>query len=120
MIAPVGRLGRAHWCLIVALLSVGLPAVLPGTAAGQQRLVVSGYVQWIAGSAMQVMADNGASIRVDLQRVAQSDYNTLDDGDRVRVFGFVSPDGSRLIGERIDRVNAPNVYDSHSPYPQTP
>lgn len=120
MSAAARRPGGAHWCLIMALLSAGLPAVLAGPAAAQQRLVVSGFVQWISGSSMQVVADNGASVRVDLQAVDQSDYNTLQPGDRVRVLGYVSPDGSRLVGQRIDRVNAPNVYDSYSSNPQAP
>ena len=110
---------RDRWYLLVALLGGGLVA-LAGPASGQQRLVISGFVQWISGSSMQVVADNGASIRADLQLVDQSDYNTLRGGDRVRVFGYVSPDRSRLIAERIDRVDAPNVYDSYSPYPQSP
>ena len=113
---PTGRRARsARWLLIVALVGGGLAAVLAGPAAGQQRLVISGFVQWIAGSTMQVVADNGASIRVDLQLVDQSEYNALSNGDRVRVFGYVSPDRSRLIGERIDRVDAPNVYDTYTP-----
>jgi hypothetical protein len=93
---------------------------LAGPASGQQRMVISGFVQWISGSTLQVVADNGASIRVDLQVVDQSEYNTLRGGDRVRVFGYVSPDRSRLIAERIDRSEAPNVYDSYTPYPQAP
>lgn len=108
---------RRH--LTVALV-LGSLVSLAGPVAGQQRLAISGFVQWVSGSAMQVVADNGSSIRVDLQLVGQSEYNTLRGGDRVRVFGYVSPDRSRLIGERIDRIDAPNVYDSYTPYPQAP
>jgi hypothetical protein len=110
---------RVHGCLIVALLCGGLVA-LAGPASGQQRMVISGFVQWISGSDMQMVADNGVSIRVNLDNAAQSDYNTLRNGDRIRVFGYVSPDRSELIAERIDRSDAPNVYDSYTPYPQTP
>jgi hypothetical protein len=113
------RRRRAPRYLIVALLA-GCLAAPVGPAAGQQRLAISGFVQWISGASMQVVADNGFSIRVDLQLVDQSEYNTLSNGDRVRVFGYISPDRSRLIGERIDRVDAPNVYDSYTPYPQAP
>ena len=113
------RAGRTHWCLIVALLCGGL-VVLAGPAAAQQPFAFAGFVQWIQGSTMQVMGDNGYSIRVDLQLVGQSDYNTLKGGDRVRVFGYVSPDRSRVIGQRIDRSDAPNVYEPYSPYPQSP
>ena len=38
----------------------------------------------------------------------------------MRVFGYVSPDRSELIAQRIDRSDAPNVYDSYSTYPQSP
>jgi hypothetical protein len=113
------RRQRASHILIAVLLAGGL-AALVGPAAGQQRLVISGFVQWVSGASMQVVADNGFSIRVDLQLVDLSEYNALRGGDRVRVFGYISPDRSRLIGERIDRVDAPNVYDSYTPYPQAP
>ena len=119
MNAPGGRPRRIHWCLIVALLYGGL-VVLAGPAAAQQHFNFSGFVQWIQGSSMQVAGDNGYSIRVDLQLVDQSDYNTLRGGDRVRVFGYVSPDRSRVIAQRIDRSDAPNVYEPYSPYPQSP
>jgi hypothetical protein len=95
-------------------------AALAGPAAAQQPFAFSGFVQWIQGSTLQVMGDNGYSIRVDLQNVAQSDYNLLRGGDRVRVFGYVSPDRSRVIGQRVDRIDAPNVYEPYSPYPQSP
>ena len=111
--------GRTRWRLTAALLCGGL-VVLAGSAAAQQRFTFSGFVQWIQGATMQVMGDNGYSIRVDLQLVDQSDYNTLKGGDRVRVIGYISPDRSRVIGQRIDRSDAPNVYDSYSPYPQSP
>src|SRR5262245_27284878 len=107
---------RSALCL-AALLPIAL-AWLAGTAGAQQRMVISGFVQWISGSDMQVVADNGASLPVDLSLVDLSEYNGLRGGDRVRVFGYVSPDRSRLIAERIDRSSAPNVYDSYTPYPQ--
>jgi len=105
--------------LAVALLGGTLVAAIAGSAAGQQRLVISGFVQWISGSNMQLQADNGASLRIDLQNVDQSDYNTLENGDRVEVVGVVSPDGSKLIADRVDRSSAPNVYDPYSPNPNT-
>lgn len=113
------RAGRPHWRLVVALLCGGL-AVLAGPAHAQQRFNFSGFVQWISGATMQVMGDNGYSIRVDLQLVDQSDYNTVKGGDRVRILGYVSPDRSRVIAQRIDRSDAPNVYEPYSPYPQSP
>jgi hypothetical protein len=113
---PGGPPGRVHWCLIVALLCGGL-VVPAGSVSAQQRTVITGFVQWISGSDMQVMADNGISIRINLDNAAQSDYNTLSNGDRVRVFGYVSPDRSELIAQRIERIDEPNVYDSQSAYP---
>jgi endonuclease YncB( thermonuclease family) len=93
---------------------VGGLLLIAASATAQQRLSFTGFVQWISGSSMQVVADNGASVRVELRLVDQPSYNTLRAGDPVRVFGYVSPDRSRLIGERIDRIDAPNVYDSCS------
>lgn len=105
--------------LVAALVCASLLGAA-GWVAAQQPFTFAGFVQWVQGSTMQVMGDNGYSIRVDLQNVAQSDYNTVRGGDRVRVVGYVSPDRSRVIGQRIDRLDAPNVYDSYSPYPQAP
>ena len=93
--------------LMVAALVLGL---LPGPLSGQERLVITGSVQWIDGEKMQVMADNGYSIRVDLERVDQSSYNTLSPGDRVRVVGFVTPDRSELVAERVVGGDT-NIYD---------
>lgn len=93
--------------LMLAALTLGL---LPGAVVGQERLVITGSVQWIAGEKMQVMADSGFSIRVDLERVDQSSYNTLGPGDRVRVVGVVTPDRSQLVAERVV-VGATNIYD---------
>jgi hypothetical protein len=119
----LGKGGRSsilrRWPTLAAGLLVGF-LLMAGPATAQQRMSLAGYVQWISGSTMQLMADNGISVRVDLQRADQASYNTIRGGDRVRVFGYVNPDRSRLIAERIDRSEAPNVYDSYSPYPQAP
>jgi hypothetical protein len=113
-----GKPGRAsilrRWPTLAAGLLVGF-LLMAGPATAQQRMSLAGYVQWISGSTMQLMADNGISVRVDLQLADQASYNTIRGGDRVRVFGYVSPDRGRLIAERIDRSDAPNVYDPYSP-----
>jgi hypothetical protein len=93
-------------CVFLTVLMLGL---LPGRLAGQERLVITGTVQWIAGEKMEVMADSGLSIRVGLERVDQTSYNTLSPGDRVRVVGFVAPDRSQLIAERVE--GGPNTYE---------
>jgi len=99
------------------LVGLGL-ALLPAGATAQQRIVITGFVQWIDGTKMQVMADTGYSINVNIDRISQDEYNTMRGGDRVRVFGFVTPDRSRVIAERIDR--GPNTYDDLSAFPQAP
>jgi hypothetical protein len=105
---------------LVAVLLWGSLVALAGSVQAQQPFAFSGFVQWISGSTMQVMGDNGYSIRVDLQVIDQSEYNTLRGGDRVRILGYISPDRSRVIAQRIDRSDAPNVYEPYSPYPQAP
>src|SRR5262249_39274235 len=108
-VRPDGRwVSLAVGLVVVGLLLVAQPA------GAQERLSFSAFVQWISGSSMQIIIDNGASIRVDLRLVDQVSYNTLRPGDPVQVSGYVSPDRSRLIGERINRIDAPNVYDACS------
>ena len=94
--------------LVVGLLLIASPA------SAQQRLSLTAFVQWISGSTMQVTTDTGVSVRIDLRLVDQVSYNTLRGGDPVQIFGYVSPDRSRVIGERINRIDAPNVYDACS------
>ena len=96
---------------LLILLTVGLGlGWLPGPTAAQQRIVINGFVQWIDGSKMQVMADSGYSINVSLDQIAQDEYNTMQPGARVRVYGFVPPDRRRVIAERIEQ--GPNIYDN--------
>jgi hypothetical protein len=103
--------------LFVALLALGF-GWLVGPAGAQQRIVINGYVQWIDGSRMQVIADSGYSISVSLDQVALDEYRTIRGGDRVRVFGFVPPDRRRVIAERIEQ--GPNVYETNPAFPQAP
>jgi hypothetical protein len=73
-----------------------------GTVAAQQRLIVSGTVQWTASTRLQVMSDAGVSVSVDLSRVGQGSYPAVRAGNRVVVVGFVASDGSRLIAESVE------------------
>jgi hypothetical protein len=57
----------------------------PLAAGAQSPLYYAGRVQWIAGSTMVLMTDEGWSLRVDLKRVAQSEYSGLGSSDRVRM-----------------------------------
>jgi hypothetical protein len=86
---------------------VGTGAVLLAAplAAGAQRLLLyEGRVQWIAGSTLILMTDDGWSLRVDLSHVAQSDYSGLGPRDRIIVSGTLSQDGNYVLGLSIERV----------------
>ena len=107
---------KARVLLVVLVGLVG--GWLPTPAGAQQRIVINGSIQWIDGSRMQVMADSGYSINVSLDQIAQNEYNTMQPGARVRVYGFVPPDRRRVIAERIEQ--GPNIYDNQSTYPQSP
>ena len=78
----------------------------PRTAGAQSPLYYAGRVQWIAGSTMVLMTDEGWSLRVDLKRVPQSEYSGLESSDRVVVTGFISEDGNYVIGLSIARTRA--------------
>jgi hypothetical protein len=88
----------------------GTGAVLlaaPLAAEGQRPLFYEGRVQWIAGSTLILMTDDGWSLRVDLTRVAQSDYYSgVGPRDRIIVSGRLSPDGNYLLGLSIERVRS--------------
>ena len=76
------RIGRVKvWGLGLWLCLVLGP--LP--TAAQQRYQVHGYVQWIAGSDMQLQTDAGASILLDLSQVDQDSYRGLANGKGVTV-----------------------------------
>jgi hypothetical protein len=87
----------------------GTGAVLlaaPLAAEGQRPLFYEGRVQWIAGSTLILMTDDGWSLRVDLTRVAQSDYSGVGPRDRIIVSGTLSRDGNYLLGLSIERVRS--------------
>jgi hypothetical protein len=78
----------------------------PLTAEAQSLLIYEGRVQWIAGSTLIVMTDDGWSLRVDLTRVPQSDYAGVGPRDRIIVTGTLSPDGNSVRGLSIERVRS--------------
>ena len=90
---------------ITGVLVGGLLAT-PLAAGAQSPLYYAGRVQWIAGSTMLLMTDEGWSLRVDLKRVAQSQYSGLGSRDMVVVTGFISQDGNYVIGLSIARTRA--------------
>ena len=79
------------WVLDLLICLVINP--VPGN--GQERFRVHGYIQWIAGDAMQLQTDGGASISLDLTQVDQGSYQGLANGKGVTVTGvFLRPTGS--------------------------
>ena len=89
----------------ITMLAGGLLA--PPLAAEAQGLVYyEGRVQWIAGSTLILMTDNGFTVRVDLTRVDQSEYSGLGPRSRIIAIGVVSEDGSYLIGTSIRRTRS--------------
>ena len=93
------------WVLGVLLL-LGL-AISPTPGDAQERFLVHGYVQWIAGTRMGLQTDQGASIPVDLSQADQRSYQTLTSGNGVTVAGVVvrpeSPgQATTLIAESIE------------------
>ena len=97
---------------VALMMSVILLVGLGGSADPQQRyLRLEGHVQWIGGQTM-ILATNGMysyvpqalwSVRVDLTRVPQDEYDTLTQGDLVTVTGVLSDDNSRVVGTSIER-----------------
>ena len=87
----------------LAVVSGGLLAV-PLAADAQRLLRYEGTVQWIAGSTMVVMTEEGWSVRVDLTRVSQSEYSGLVPRDRILVTGMLSQSGNYLVGLSIQRT----------------
>ena len=85
-------------------LVAGTLLVTPLAAEAQQLLYYEGTVQWIAGSTMVITTDEGWSLRIDLTRVPQSEYQGLGLRDRIIVTGLLSADGNYLIGRSIRRT----------------
>jgi hypothetical protein len=78
----------------------------PRLAEAQRPLLYEGRVQWIAGSTLILLTDDGWSLRVDLTRVPQSDYSGLTPRDRIIVSGTLSQDGNYVLGLSIERVRS--------------
>jgi len=97
------------------LLVVGICRV-----GAQERIVVPGVVQWVAGTQMVMYADTGVSVRVDLMRVDQTSYSSLRGGDRIVVVGTVAPERNRLLAESITSGAGTIPMDSWRMFPQSP
>jgi hypothetical protein len=86
--------------ITAALACAALVALGAGTPEAQERVRVTGWVQWIGGQRLQVWT-GGSTFNVDLREVGQSSYQSLRHGDRVVVDGVVSPDRNRVIARNI-------------------
>ena len=88
----------------VGALVVGTALLaLVEVAGAQEGLRLSGWVQWISSTSMQVMTASGTSVAVDLRDVDQSSYRALRYGETVVVDGVVSPDRRRVVAREIWR-----------------
>jgi hypothetical protein len=76
--------------LLLALAGLGQPDV--STAYDNRRgFWVHGYVQWIAGSKLMLMADSGAPVVIDISEIDQSSYQALQQGEGIAIAGVVKP-----------------------------
>jgi hypothetical protein len=90
------------------------------SAAAQERIVVQGVVQWVAGTRLVMVADTGVSLRIDLMRADQRSYTGLQAGDRIVVVGTVAPERDRLLAESITSGAGTIPMDSWRMFPQSP
>ena len=93
-------MGGAAGAVVAAALLLLLSAAFPAEA---QVVRVVGSVQWIAGSRMQVLAEGGASVAVDLREADQSSYRALRSGEWVVVDGLWAADRGEVIALEIWR-----------------
>ena len=87
------------------MIAGGLLAA-PRVAEAQGLVYYEGRVQWLSGSTMILMTDEGWSVRVSLTRVDQSEYQALGPRARIIVGGVVSQDGNYLVGLTIRQVRS--------------
>ena len=86
--------------------TAGVLFASPLLAEAQRPLLYEGRVQWIAGSTLILLTDDGWSLRVDLTRVPQSDYSGLTPRDRIIVSGTLSQDGNYVLGLSIEQLRS--------------
>jgi hypothetical protein len=85
---------------LATLLALGLLSA-PLAAEAQPRLQLYGFVQWISGTKLIMMADPGWSVAVDLTAADQRSYGELRSSDWVTVIGEVARDRSRVIACQV-------------------
>ena len=77
-------------CLLVILVGLGQPD-LSGAQDNRRGFWVHGYVQWIAGSKLMLLLDNGANVAIDIGEIEQSAYQALEQGEGITVAGVIKP-----------------------------
>ena len=78
--------------LALLLILIGLlPSDLSTAQEDRRWFRFHGYLQWIAGTKLMLLADNGASIAIDLTEADQSSYQGLAQGEGITVGGTVKP-----------------------------
>jgi hypothetical protein len=93
------------------MLGVAFLALGAGRLEAQERVRLSGWVQWMGGSRMQVMTDGG-TVAVDLRDADQGSYQALRTGERVTIDGVVTADRRMVMAQRIWRESG---FDVQSP-----
>jgi|SRR5262245_22395166 len=95
---------RTRFRTLLALLAISI--VLPASPVSAQgdQVRFEGRVSWIAGETMIVSTDATPSVRVDLRRVDQGEYQQLATGDFVVVTGTISDDANRVLATSIERA----------------
>ena len=82
----------------------GLPvtavSVTPA-AAQDQEVRFLGRVSWVTGVTLVVSTGDSPSVRVDLRRVDQAEYQSLAAGDLVIVTGIIPYEGDRVVATSI-------------------
>ena len=90
--------------LLAVLVGCAVARLLGLTASdAQERMRISGTVQWSGARRMQLMSDAGGTVTDDLREAAQESYRGLHVGQRVIVDGVVATDRRRVIAHNIWR-----------------
>ncbi len=86
--------------LVLVLIFVGLLTLGVDGLEAQEPIRLTGWVQWLSGTTMQVMTPAG-TIAVDLREAPQSSYQALRPGEPVVIDGVVARDRTRVIARDV-------------------
>jgi hypothetical protein len=89
------------------LMTLMISSAWPATSLAQESAVrLQGRVSWVAGETLVMSTDETPSVRIDLSRVDQADYQRLASGDRVIVTGLIV---TGTIPDDRDRIVATSI-----------